>query len=229
MKNTHGFIPIHYSCFSAVDPTTVPMVNHPIFFAGWIDKKNLPIIINHPPLSQVEPKCLSKCLLLGPCLSSCPAKMREAIPCHSANVKAINTENQMINPVFGRCALYQRYKPLWRVCVCVSVCVSVYIYMHILQVITWKIMAIMATVKFLWVLSKTGRSNLDVVWTCPRDQTLSPRIHRWEAGSPCRWNPGAPGLDDRDLGLEWSSKMKEICKVRKEIWISLELNSDWFR
>lgn len=118
----------------AVDPTTVPMVKrwqkpwwttHPSSpFAGWIDKKNLPIIINHPPLSQVEPKCLSKCLLLGPCLSSCPAKLREAIPCHSANVKAINTENQMINPVFGRCALYQRYKPLWRVCVCVSVYIS---------------------------------------------------------------------------------------------------------
>jgi hypothetical protein len=92
-------------------------------FAGWIDKKNLPIIINHPPLSQVEPKCLSKCLLLGPCLSSCPAKLREAIPCHSANVKAINTENQMINPVFGRCALYQRYKPL---CVFVCACLCTY-------------------------------------------------------------------------------------------------------
>ena len=55
-----------------------------------------------------------------------------------------------------------------------------------------------------------NRSNLG---PCPRDQTLSPRIHRWEAGSPCRWNPGAPGqdhdlfekkntLDDRELGLE---------------------------
>jgi hypothetical protein len=55
-------------------------------------------------------------------------------------------------------------------------------------------MAIMATVKFLLVLSKTGR-----IWTCPRDQTLSPRIHRWEAGSPCRWNPGAPGQDHDHL------------------------------
>ena len=127
------FIPIHYSCWSCWsndcshgEAPTKTMVNHPpIIPFCWVNwKKNLPIIINHPPLSQVEPKCLSKCLLLGPCLSSCPAKLREAIPCHSANVKAINTENQMINPVFGRCALYQRYKPLWRVCVWVSVYIS---------------------------------------------------------------------------------------------------------